>query len=110
MLKTNTNTFHNYNINIKDGIVYSDKKGEINIPEFVQKMVAENEALRNELEKVRDENNNIKHQITTLLNELEKNTTDLMVANELIRKLKNRQTNLQVEKNFEDMQSYISNN
>lgn len=110
LLKTNTNTFHNYNINIKDGIVYSDKKGEINIPEFVQKMVAENEALRNELEKVRDENNNIKHQITTLLNELEKTTTDLTVANELIRKLKNRQTNLQVEKNFEDMQSYISNN
>ena len=66
--------------------------------------------LLEQLEKVRDENNYMKHQITTLLNELEKNTTDLMVANELIRKLKNRQTNLQVEKNFEDMQSYISNN
>ena len=57
-----------------------------------------------------DENYNIKHQISTTLNELEKTTTDLMVANELIRKLKNRETNLQVEKNFKDMQSYISNN
>ena len=109
LLKTHSNTFNNFNINIKEGIVYSEK-GDINIPEFVQKMVAENEALRNELEKVRDENYNIKHQISTTLNELEKTTTDLMVANELIRKLKNRETNLQVEKNFKDMQSYISNN
>ena len=36
------NSFHKYNINVKDGIVYSDKKGEINIPEFVQKMMTEN--------------------------------------------------------------------
>lgn len=98
LFKTHPNSFHRYNINIKDGIVYSDKKGEINISEFVQKMMTENEALKNEMENVRDENNEIKHNIATLVVELEKSTTDLMVANEIIRKLKNREENLQVEK------------